>query len=120
MIAAVLAGGAIGAVLRFFLERQSVHRFGERIPYGTLLANVLGAFVLGAAVGMHERAVLSDAWLAFIGTGVCGALTTFSGFIGQIYTRARHADTRNVAIGYLAVTFALGIAAAWLGYSLLA
>ena len=115
MIAAVLAGGAIGAVLRFFLERQSVHRYGERIPYGTLAANVLGAFVLGAAVGMHERDALSDTWLAFIGTGVCGALTTFSGFVGQIYTRARHADTRNVAIGYLAVTFALGIAAAWFG-----
>ena len=115
MITAVLAGGAIGAVIRFMLERTSVHRYGERVPYGTLVANVLGALVLGAAVGMHERAVLSDAWLAFVGTGVCGALTTFSGFIGQIYTHARHADTRNVAIGYLAVTFALGIAAASLG-----
>lgn len=118
MITAVMAGGAVGALLRYFLERFSVQRYGERIPYGTLAANVVGAFVLGAAVALHEQATISDAWLVFTGTGVCGALTTFSGFIGQTYTRARHAETRNVALGYLVVTFALGIAAAWLGAEL--
>lgn len=115
MITAVIAGGAIGAVVRYYLERLSVHRLGERIPYGTLVANIAGAFVLGVVVGLHDRDVVSDAWLAFVGTGICGALTTFSGLIGQIYTRARHAETRNVAIGYATATFIVGIAVAWLG-----
>lgn len=117
MIISVIAGGALGALLRFFTERWSVHRFGERIPYGTLLVNVVGSFLLGIALGMHERGAIPDEALLLFGTGFCGSLTTFSGWIGQIYTRGRHNETRDIAFAYLAVSLIAGIALAYAGYN---
>lgn len=116
MIISVIAGGALGALVRFSTERWSVHRFGERIPYGTLLVNLMGSLILGFAVGLNERGAISQEVLLLLGTGFCGSLTTFSGWIGQIYTRGRHNETRNVAYAYLAVSLIAGIALAYAGY----
>lgn len=115
---AVVLGGALGALLRFYIERWSVHRFHERVPYGTLIVNLAGSFILGAAFGMNERGAITDEALLFIGTGFCGALTTFSGWIGQIYTRGRHNETRNIAYAYVAVSLIAGIALAYSGYTI--
>ena len=114
---AVIVGGALGALVRFATERWSVRRFHERVPYGTLVVNLVGSLMLGIAAGLHERTAISDELLLFIGTGFCGALTTFSGWIGQIYTRGRHHETRNVAFAYLAVSLIAGIALAYTGYT---
>ena len=109
-VLAVAAGGALGALVRYWLERYAVHRVGERVPYGTLAANLIGAALLGAVFGLHERETLSDTWLLFLGTGFCGALTTFSGLMGQVWSRARHVRTRALAVAYLGGTFAAGYA----------
>lgn len=118
MIGVVLLGGAIGALVRYFVERGSVRRFGERIPYGTFVVNALGSLALGAAVGLHERGQITDTALLLVGTGFCGALTTFSGWAGQIYTRGRHLETRMVAAAYLGISVFVGVVLAWLGYRL--
>lgn len=107
---AVAAGGALGALARYWLERYAVHRVGERVPYGTLAANLIGAALLGAVFGLHERGTVSDTLLLFLGTGFCGALTTFSGLMGQVWSRARHVGTRALAFTYLVGTFAAGYA----------
>lgn len=109
----VIIGGAAGALVRYQLERWSVHRFRERIPYGTAIANLAGAFVLALVVGAAGRV---PEWLVLlVGTGFCGALTTFSGFMGQVENRLRHRSTRGLALGYgLGVTVA-GLALAWVG-----
>ena len=116
MIGYVIAGGAVGALIRFMTERWSVHRFHERIPYGTLIVNLGGSLILGIAVGLHEHGVLDDGMLTLVGTGFCGALTTFSGWIGQIHSRGRHRDTRMVAVTYLVVSLIAGFALASVGY----
>ena len=116
MIGYVILGGAIGALIRFFTERWSVHRFHERMPYGTLIVNLGGSLVLGIAFGLHERGTLDDGMLTLFGTGFCGALTTFSGWIGQIHSRGRHRETRMVAVTYLAVSVIAGFALAYVGY----
>lgn len=116
MIGYVIIGGALGALVRFFTERWSVQRFGERVPYGTFIVNAAGSLLLGIAVGMHERGVVSAGMLLLIGTGFCGSLTTFSGWIGQIYTRGRHNDTRWLASAYLFSSVIVGVALARLGY----
>lgn len=118
MIGYVVLGGAAGALVRYFTERWSVRRFGERIPYGTLIVNSIGSFILGIAAGLHQQAVIGDGLLVLIGTGFCGALTTFSGWIGQIYTRGRHNETRWVAGLYLATSLVLGVGLALLGRAL--
>ena len=118
MIAYVVIGGALGALVRFFTERWSVHRFHERMPWGTLIVNLTGSLILGIAFGLHQRGSMSDGMLALIGTGFCGALTTFSGWIGQIYTRGRHAETRGIATAYFGLSLFVGITLVYFGHAL--
>lgn len=104
---------ALGAVCRFWVERQSVHRFGQRVPWGTLAANVLGSAFLGwFAAGEFPELV------TVLAASFAGAFTTFGGFIGQTYERARHRQSRGVAGAYLVGTVALSLAAAWFGLTL--
>lgn len=116
-IVLVIVGGAIGALSRYYSERWAVRRFGERVPWGTAAVNVAGAALLGAVVGLESRGAISHEVLLFVGTGYCGALTTFSGFMGQIESRARHRATRRVAIAYATSSLAAGLLVAWLSFT---
>jgi len=102
---------AIGAVLRFEFEKLSSKKLGERFPYGTLFANVLGSFLLGYAI---SRTYWSAEMVLFV-SSFCGAFTTFGGFIGQTHHRLRHETERQIAYIYLLLTIALSLFAAWLG-----
>ena len=78
MTPALLAGvgllGGLGAIARFALEASVGLRFGRELPLGTLVVNVLGAFLLGLIAG----AALDDEASKLLGTGAIGAFTTFS------------------------------------------
>lgn len=77
-LAAVFAGGAIGAVLRALLVEWLSHDPGSW-PWATFAANVIAAFVLGYAVTrLQERLPLSAYRRPLVGTGLCGGLSTFS------------------------------------------
>jgi CrcB protein len=81
-----------------------------RLPWGTLLANLLGAFVLGVLtvrVGRMQRPELAA---ALLGVGAVGAFTTFSALIGQLTTLPW-----TSAAAYVTVTIVLGLVAAVLG-----
>ena len=106
----VSVGGAVGALLRYYMERWSVHRFGERIPWGTALANLLGATFIGLLAGWLMTHPASRDLYLFLGTGLCGALTTFGGFMGQVENRWRHADTRSLAVSYVVLVTGVGLA----------
>ena len=77
-VAAIFAGGFAGAVARAGL----VHAFGDGAggwPWATFIANVVGAFLLGYfTTRLQERLPLSSYRRPLLGTGLCGALTTFS------------------------------------------
>jgi CrcB protein len=72
----VLIGGAFGAMLRYVLDAKVKKRFGKAFPWGTLTVNILGAGLLGA---LHGAGTGTGVEL-LLGTGFCGALTTFSTF----------------------------------------
>lgn len=72
----VFVGGAVGAPMRYLIDRFVQRRRGGVFPWGTLTVNLVGSAVLGGLLG---AGVPGDARLA-LGTGVCGALTTFSTF----------------------------------------
>lgn len=107
-LAAVAVGGAAGAVLRHVL---AVAPWGSL--KGVLVANTVGAAALGALVARVDDPLL----LLVLGTGVCGALTTWSTLAVQTTEMGRHAPWRAAA--YLGTTVGLGLGAALLTLSLL-
>lgn len=110
----VALGGALGAVARFLLDIGLRGRFGDRWPYGTFAANVIGSLVLGAMAGV-TFALAPPAWVAqLVGVGFCGALTTFSGFVLQVVDLSRTASPAVSVRGfaYAAVSVGVGLLAA--------
>ena len=78
---AVACGGALGALVRFWLN-GAAERFNSTVfPAGTLLVNVLGSFLIGIAfVFLLEKLALADFWRPLLMIGFLGAMTTFSTF----------------------------------------
>ncbi|WP_026374956.1 fluoride efflux transporter CrcB [Aestuariibacter salexigens] len=77
----VAVGGAIGACLRFFITQWAFQWFGKGFPFGTLIVNVAGSFLLGILYSLieHEHMYIVP-WRTMLGIGFLGALTTFSTF----------------------------------------
>jgi CrcB protein len=108
----VALGAAVGAPLRYLIDRAVQSRHEAAFPWGTFAVNMLGSFLLGALVSIS-----GTAGFALLGTGFCGALTTYSTFgfetVGLVHTRARGAAVLNVL-----ASVAVGLLCAWLGIAL--
>lgn len=77
----VMAGGAIGAGLRFELGRIALRALGPGFPWGTLAVNLFGGLAMGLLAGVLARFGEGGAeWRFFLGAGVLGGFTTFSAF----------------------------------------
>ncbi|MEX9252005.1 fluoride efflux transporter CrcB [Pseudenterobacter timonensis] len=84
LLLAVFIGGGTGSVARWLLSLRfnPVH---QAIPLGTLTANLLGAFIIGAGLAWFSRMThLDPMWKLLITTGFCGGLTTFSTFSAEV------------------------------------
>ncbi|WP_430781227.1 fluoride efflux transporter FluC [Actinoplanes sp. G11-F43] len=103
----VALGAAIGAPLRYLVSQV------VRDHRGTLVVNVAGSFVLGLVLGLP----LSPGLVAMLGTGFCGALTTYSTFSWEILTLTRRREIA-AATGYALLSITAGVGAAVLGGTL--
>ncbi len=76
----VMLGGSLGALSRYGVSLLAVQLFGARFPWGTLIVNLTGCFLIGLAFALGERGVslMNPAMRLFFMTGYLGALTTFS------------------------------------------
>ena len=81
-IAAVAAGAFAGGVLRAWTSAK-LNRSDWHIPYGTLMVNLVGSFVIGLMIGLTARALVPPDVRALVMTGLCGGLTTFSTFTSE-------------------------------------
>ena len=80
-LAIIALGGGIGSVSRYLVTIWAAERFGSAFPYGTLLVNVAGSFIIGLFMTLFlERLELDPQWRLFIAVGFLGGLTTFSSF----------------------------------------
>jgi CrcB protein len=83
-VAVISVGAGLGAVLRWWLGSRFNGVFPP-IPPGTLIANLVGAYVIGLAVAFFATfSALAPEWRLFVITGFCGGLTTFSTFSAEI------------------------------------
>lgn len=85
-IIAIFLGAGLGALLRWWLG-NTLNSLFPAIPPGTLSANLLGGFIIGAAIAFFaSMSSIAPEWRLFVITGFCGGLTTFSTFSAEIVT----------------------------------
>jgi fluoride exporter len=109
----VLLGGAIGAPLRYLVDRFVNAGFKRDWPWGTLLVNLSGSFLFALLLGLAPP---SEVLLTLLGVGILGAFTTWSAFaveLVELFRRRRHLS----ALAYLSATFIGGVAAAYAGFA---
>lgn len=114
-ILAVAVGGSIGAAARYLVSLWAAERFGANFPYGTLIVNVAGCFIIGAFMTLTtERMIVSPYWRLIFAVGFLGGLTTFSSFG---YETLRLVEDANLlrAFGNIGMNMVLGLAATWMG-----
>lgn len=113
----MFAGGALGTLARAGLEELAAPDPG-RWPWPTFTANIVGAFLLGFFVTrLLERLPLSSYRRPFVGTGLCGGLTTFSTMQVETIKMLEHGHV-GLAAGYITASVLLGFTAAYLATAL--
>jgi CrcB protein len=114
-VLAIAAGGATGALLRFWMSGWAYTMLGRGFPYGTLVVNVLGSLLIGVfSVLLIERLSLGPEWRAAIIIGLLGGFTTFSTFSLETLNLIE-AGAHGKALANVALSMVLCIAAAWVG-----
>lgn len=116
-LAAIFLGGTLGAVLRVWLGR-AFSSGAPNWPWVTFAINISGSFALAYfATRLQERLPQSTYRRPLLGTGFCGAYTTFSTMQVEILTMIDH-DRYALAAGYAAASIAAGYVAIWTGTAL--
>ncbi|MAF93608.1 fluoride efflux transporter CrcB [Candidatus Woesearchaeota archaeon] len=108
----VALGGAIGAVLRFYVSETLP---SETFPWATLSVNLVGSFLLGIVMAATVSNVLGEAQAMLLGIGVLGAFTTMSTFSVETVMMMEDGRWRTAGI-YVAASAMMGPLLAWLGW----
>ena len=114
----VALGGALGSIARFWCSGVAARAFGETFPWGTLIVNVAGSFVIGifaTLTGPDGRLFVAPDWRTFVMVGICGGFTTFSSFSLQTLSLVRETEYLYAA-GNVLASVALCLATVWLGH----
>lgn len=111
LIAAVALGGAFGSVARYLAGIGAGKLFGLGFPWGTLIINIAGSFLIGAFVELFAlRLNLSQPIRVFLTVGFCGGFTTFSTFSLESYLLMERGEMIPAAL-YIVASVVLSIAA---------
>lgn len=98
----IASGGAIGAICRYLATMWSQNVFGQGFPYGTLLVNVVGSFIMGLTMAaINHQWIISPHWRPLIAVGFLGALTTFSSFSMETLTLFMHEEWLKATLNIL-------------------
>ena len=112
---AIAAGGALGAMGRFWVSGWVYESFGKGFPWGTLAVNVIGSFVMGFLfVLLVEKTAADPVWRSFIMVGMLGAFTTFSTFSLETLQILETGALLRAGLNML-ISVATCVLAAWVG-----
>jgi fluoride exporter len=114
-IVLVLIGGAVGAPLRYLTDLFVQSRHDSVFPWGTLTVNVAGSLVLGFLAQRVDQAAAPGWLLTLVGTGFCGALTTFSTFSFETVRLVEEGSWWEASANVV-VSLVAGVAAVSLGW----
>jgi fluoride exporter len=117
IIVGLMAAGALGAVLRYGVDRVVQRRTGSDFPLGILVVNLSGSLVLGLLVGSAAHHGISASWLTVAGTGLIGAYTTFSTFTFDTTSLIENQEWGGAATNVL-LSLGAGLGAAAAGLAL--
>ncbi|MEI8233256.1 MAG: fluoride efflux transporter CrcB [Verrucomicrobiota bacterium] len=113
----IATGGALGSVARYWVSGAVAQRFGEFFPFGTLIVNITGSFVIGffaTLTAPEGRVYVTPGCRQFVMLGICGGYTTFSSFSLQTLNLARDGEWFSaganavLSLGACLVAVALG------------
>ena len=114
----VTIGGGLGSAARYLVSTWAAARFGAAFPYGTLIVNIVGCFIIGAFVTMTtERLIISPYWRLFVTVGIVGGFTTFSSFSYETMHLLQETDVLR-AFYNVGLNVIVGFSATWLGIGL--
>ena len=115
----IMLGSALGGGARHWCSGFAAHHFGETFPWGTLIVNVVGSFIIGlfaTVTGPDGRVFVAIETRKFVMVGLCGGYTTFSAFSLQTLTLMRDGATGRAGAN-IALSVALCLLAVWLGHA---
>jgi len=117
-ILVVAAGGSLGAVARYLISLWMAERYGATFPTGTLVANIIGCFIIGAFMTLAtERFIVNPYWRLLVTVGFIGGLTTFSSFSFETFKLLEDAQI-HLALYNVMLNLGLGFLATWIGMGL--
>jgi CrcB protein len=116
----IALGGALGTVARYWMTNAVAALTGPLFPWGTILINIIGSFIIGLVAHMTTpvgRIPIPFDMRAFILVGICGGYTTFSAFSLQTLELARTGHWFQAG-GNIVLSVVLCLIATWAGYAL--
>lgn len=118
----IAVGSALGGMGRYWFSGFIAERFGESFPWGTVLVNVSGSFVIGffaTLTAPDGRLLVGSTARQFVMIGICGGYTTFSSFSLQTLNLVREGEWLRAG-GNIILSVALCLVAVWIGHVLAA
>ena len=114
----IFAGGGLGAMLRDWVQGLVYDRMGSAFPYGTVLVNIVGCFVIGLLmVSLEERFLATPALRLFLTVGILGGFTTFSSFSFETMALFRDGESA-LALANVGLSVLVCLCATWTGMKL--
>lgn len=118
IILAIGIGSCLGGISRYLLAQLIQNKFLSSFPYGTLVVNLLGCFLIGIIFGLSERGNFTIVWRLFLVTGFLGGFTTFSSFSNETVGMLRDGQIWS-AFTYISISVLIGLLATFTGISLI-
>jgi CrcB protein len=111
----IAVGGSIGAILRYLTGVYSAKFLGTWLPYGTLIVNVVGSFILSFFMILFlEKLSLDPLWRLFVAVGFCGSYTTLSSITYETLSIVMDGDYVRALLN-IALNFGLSLLSAFAG-----